>query len=468
MKYRILSLSFISCAFALSANAQTMVKEMENASTRFIPGAFMKNGEAAIYFSEDENGYTEEGGGTHYEARIFDFELNPLKSFNFKVLHPYTVTEKRASTGSIVKTKVIKEDRLNILPLMPSVSDMNARKSAFINWFYESNKDLDPTLTLESLTSNCYSKGQDIYISLQIQPGGFYQYPEYLTKLETYLNADDKWGFAYTYSTQVPRYDGEWSTFTWYDVPICNLCTPRCVDVASMSHSQGVYLPFSQTFFNDDEKFEYVRYKAEVSEVYGTTDSASTDSQVSPEEYLFGITSSDRDGDGVEDFRRKRFGVHYTGIKVVSEDGTTIYSFPIPDNCEGSASIEFFKSGNSILAQAEFGWYNENKRYVRTTRFYRIDKPTGTVKIIRDENRISASPNPANHGTPVTITLPDGTGFPRTISVTSLNGERIYNRSVNPEATEVSIPTHGFASGMYVLTLTENGKCIESSKIIIH
>lgn len=44
-----LSLYVSVCAFS-----QTLVKEMENADTRFIPGAYMKNGEAAIYFSSDE------------------------------------------------------------------------------------------------------------------------------------------------------------------------------------------------------------------------------------------------------------------------------------------------------------------------------------------------------------------------------------------------------------------------------
>ena len=129
----------------------------------------------------------------------------------------------------------------------------------------------------------------------------------------------------------------------------------------------GVYLPFSQTFFNEDSKFEYVRYIAEVREDDGAVggDIINT-SNPDAAEYLFGITASDRDGDGEEDFRQKHYGVHYTGLEIVSEDNNTIYSFPIPDNCEGDASIEFFKSDNSILAQAEFSWYNENNEYLKT------------------------------------------------------------------------------------------------------
>lgn len=474
MNLRVVSLSIIAFTFAVCAHAQTMVAEMDNASTRFIPGAFMKNGEAAIYFSDDEYGYKE--GSTNYEAQIFDFELNPLKSFNFQILHPYTVTEERKSTGSIVKTKIITEERMQLSGVvppgsdtngLPSVSDMDARKSAFVDWFYDNNKYLDPTISIEGLASNCYSDGSTIYIALQIQPGGYYPYSEYLTKVETYLDAADMWGFLYTYSTQVPKCDGGWIVSTWYDVPVSNFCTPRCIDVANMNHwNGGVYLPFSQTFFNDDIKFEYVRYKAEVCEGGGMSDSFNPDYRDAAE-YLFGITASDRDGDGEEDFRQKRFGVRYTGLEVVSEDGTVIYSFPIPDNCKGNASIEFFKSDNCILAQAEFSWYNENLDYVHTTRFYRIDKSTGVAKVIRDENRISASPNPANHGAPITITIPAGNNTPRSISVSSLDGERIYSQAVDPETTKVSIPTQGFTSGMYIFTLMENGRSIESCKIMI-
>lgn len=467
----LLSLAYFTTVFC--ANSQTMVKEMENANTRFIPGAFMKNGEAAIYFSENEYGYSD--GGTNYEAQIFDFNLNPLKSFYFEILHPYTVTKERKPTGSIIKTKTITKERSLVSGIPPvsdsdassSASEMDARKTAFINWFYDNNKYLDPTLSIDDLTSNCHSEGSTIYISLKIQPGGYYDYPEYLTKIETYLDASDVWGFRYTYSTQTQKYDGEWITTTWYDAPVSNFRTPRCVDVANMNHWHGgVYLPFSQTFFNDDIKFEYVRYNAEIRETKGIT--ASSDNVYNnAAEYLFGITSTDRDGDGEEDFSQKYFGVSYNGLEVVTDDGTVIYSFPMPENCDKIQSVEFFKSDNCILAQVDFHRYDEENDYVYTTRFYRIDKSAGVVKVIRDENHISASPNPVNHGLPITITIPAGNQSPRSIAVTSLNGKCLYSTSVTPGVTEVNIPTYDFNPGMYIFTLKENDTNIESYKIIV-
>ena len=48
MKYQTISLPLITLTLAITADEQTMVKEMYIAHTRFIDGAFMKNGKAAI------------------------------------------------------------------------------------------------------------------------------------------------------------------------------------------------------------------------------------------------------------------------------------------------------------------------------------------------------------------------------------------------------------------------------------
>ncbi len=447
-----------------AVSAQTMVKEMDGADTRFIPGNYMKNGQAAIYFSSDEYGYTDEGQQM-YNAEIYDFELNPLKSFNFQILHPYTIYERRASSGSKELSKVITDSGLDILGL-PAVTDMQARKEAFIAFYYDQFKDTNPALTMESLTAGCRVEGSTIYISLPFnKESNYYQYGEYLKTVEVYLDSNDRYGYRYTYAATVPVYNGEWTVATWYDVPMSNFCTPRCTDVAGMNHwNGGVYLPFSQTFFNDDEKFEYVRYNAEIVEGYG--DVVHSVDANNPLYVLFGITENDRDGDGEEDFRSTHFGVKRTALEVVTEDGTTLYTFPLPETCEGNPTIEFFKSDNSILAQIGFNWKDENGRYMHTVRFYRIDKSAGVTKVIREENRMSATPNPVSAGTPIRMTIPDGKGN-REVSVNSLNGEQVYSTNVESGITDISIPTQNLLSGIYLFTLTEDGNIIDSCKMIV-
>lgn len=460
-----LSIFMTSLLFAIGAFAQSMVKEMDGANTRFIPGAYMKDGQAAIYFSEDEYGYRD--GHTMYNAEIFDFELNPLKTFCFENLQPHTVTEYRTPSGTKELTHVIDQPRNIFAPgFLPTVSNMEERKEAFIQWFYDENRYLDPNLTIEALRAGCRVNNNTILINLPINSDYYYiQYQEYCKSRDLYLLEDDSWGFRFNYATTVTIYDGEWTASDWYDVPVANFVTPRCNDVASMNHwNGGVYLPFSQTFFNNDDKFEYVRYKAEVGQG-GGGGLSSVQPGDDPKTILFGITDEDQDGDGFIDHKRTVYGIHYSGLEVVNEDGNVIYSFPIPNNCEGDAQIEFFKSDNCILAQVEFSWYDNND-YKRTTRFYRLDKDSGVAKVIRDETHFVAAPNPATSGTPIKIVLPQSSKS-RSIIVTSMSGASMLSKAVESGASEVYVPTHGLNPGMYVFSITENGVVLDNCKIII-
>lgn len=452
-----------------AVSAQTLVKEMNGADTRFIPGQYMKNGEAAIYFSDDEYGYKD--GGTNYSAEIFDFELKPLKKFNFPILRPYCVFEERASTGTQEKSRVIKDSHFTINEAdgIPSTSDMEGRKNAFINYIFETLRYSDPSVTLAILQNGSRVEDNAVFINVPFQKGsGLYEFKEYLRGIEAYLEPSGLWGFSYRYTIQTQKYNGEWNTRSWEEVPISNFCTPRCNDVAKLNDwNGGVYLPFSQTFFNDDEAFEYVRFKAEIAEGGESKFNRVSDEPQSPEEYLFGITAADRDGDGETDYKRTVFGVHYTGLEVVDENNKVLYTFPMPDNAEGKPSVEFFKSDNSILAQVNYNWHNEQGSYMQTVRFYRIDKATGGVaKVVKEENHITARPNPALKGTPVVVDVP-ASASERTVQVNALNGSTLMSLKIEADETKVSVPTDNLSSGIYLITLTEKGRTTETCKIIV-
>lgn len=469
MRKIFLSITFAAVASTLNVSAQTLVKEMNGADTRFIPGQYMKTGEAAIYFSDDEYGYKDDG--TMYTAEIFDFELQPLKSFNFPILRPYCVFEERASTGTQEKSRVIKDAHFTIGEFdgIPPTSDMEARKNAFVDYIYETLRYSDPSVTLATLRTGSRVEGNSIFISVPFQKGnGLYPFEEYLKTIEAYLEPSGMWGFSYSYSIQTKKYNGEWNVWAWEETPISNFCTPRCNDVAKLNDwNGGVYLPFSQTFFNDDEAFEYVRFKAEVAEGGESSFSSVSDDSQSPEAYLFGITNTDRDGDGEIDYKRTLYGVHYTGLEVVNENNQVLYTFPMPDNAEGKPTVEFFKSDNSILAQVNYNWHNEQGQNVQTVRFYRIDKSTGSVaKVVKEENHITARPNPASKGTPVVVDIPASTSE-RTIRVSALNGSTVMSLNVEADATQISVPTENLTSGIYLITVTDKGHTSETCKIIV-
>jgi hypothetical protein len=449
------------------AFSQEVIKEIDGETTRFIPGAFMKNGVAAIYFSDDEYGYD---GADENKAEIFDFELNPLKTFTFKTLQPYTVIESRAATGTETKTKDAGRI-VGTLSEFADTTDMETRKNQFANYLY--NREVAmyyPTpRSLEDILASATIDGTTVYVTMTTADDYHYsQYSDYITSAKAFLASDNTYGYLYRYTITVTKYDGEWTTTTNLGDVKNVFYTPRCVDVSNMNHwNGGVYLPFSQTFFNDDEKFEYVCYKSEVSigsdEVYvvsGWGGFSISD--------VFGITGSDRDGDGEEDYRYTVYGVHRKGFEVISEDGSVLYSFDFPDSYSNSPEIQFFKSDNYILAQLSFEGRNDNGDYTNITRFYRIDKSSAAAPtLIREENRVSAVPNPASKGTPVVVSLSSDSSKARKVSVTSLSGGQVFSQSVAPGVSQVSIPTTNLSSGMYLFTVTEAGRKLETCKIII-
>ncbi len=463
--HKILTLAIILLADAVVISAQTLVKEMDVADTRFIPGQYMKNGEAAIYFSSNEYGYNDENG-SQYEAAIYDFELKLLKTFKFSILEPYTIHEEKATSGTREKTRVLRDEQQTITSL-PDVSDMEARKEAFIDYIFERESIHNPNMTRESLTNSCRVDGTTVYVAIPINPRLTYRYEQYLTFIEAYVESTNIYGYEWTYSMQVPVCNGEWTTNTWYDAPISNFCTPRCIDVAKLNDwSGGVYLPFSQTFFNDDEKFEYVRLKALIAEG-SSIDSDVSNSQSTAEELLFGVTANDRDGDGEIDYRSTYYSVHVTGLEVVNEDNEVIYTFPMPDNCEGKASVVFYKSDNSILAQVDYEWHNDIDEYTRTTRFYRIDKTnSGVAQLVKEENHLIARPNPVSNGSPVVVELAPAL-HERIIRVNSLDGSMVKSLKINANATSTTVPTDNLKSGMYLINVIDNSHVTEACKIIV-
>lgn len=426
----------------------------------------MKNGVAAIYFSDNEYGYD---GADENKAEIFDFDLNPLKSFSFKTLQEYTVTKSRAASGKETRTKDYAQV-IGTLPYFSDTSDMESRISQFANFLFNNAYYMNSSLgSLDNLIANATLDGTTIYITMPIGDNSDYPYQENLTSAKAFLSADDTYGYLFQYTLTVTKYEGEWTSTTEMGDVKSVFFTPHCVDVSNMNHwNGGVYLPFSQTFFNDDEKFEYVCYKSEIS--VGTDDLYPVNGWVGGF-YLsdiFGITSTDRDGDGVTDYESTLYGIHRKGFEVVSEDGSVLYSFDFPDSNIESESIEFFKSDNYILAQLSFKGRDDYGNYNNTTRFYRIDKSSSAApKLIREENHVSAAPNPASKGTPVVMTLPSDSSNARNVSVTSLNGGQVFSKNVDPGVSQVSIPTEKLSSGVYLFTVTEEGRKIETCKIII-
>ncbi len=196
----------------------------------------------------------------------------------------------------------------------------------------------------------------------------------------------------------------------------------------------------TQTLFNTDEKYEYIRRK------YTTY----SDRFIGEDDY---------DGDGITDTRSFRSGYEYVGIEVVSEDGNVIASFDAGDTDGGDLII----------------W--EGKRYLRfydysgeenAYKFYEIN-PNGSG-ITRASSAAFMHILPAMPKKNTSVTVEFGEESVKKggqLMITDMNGRTVYRNAVAPGETSVRVPLRRMESGVYNVTLTNDGKKMETSKLIV-
>lgn len=196
----------------------------------------------------------------------------------------------------------------------------------------------------------------------------------------------------------------------------------------------------TQTLFNTDEKYEYIRCKC-------TTYS----------DRLIG--EEDRDGDGIADTRSFRSGYEYVGIEVVSEDGNVIASFDAGDT-EGGDLIIW--GGKRYLRFYDYS--GEENAY----KFYEIN-PNGSG-ITRASSAAFMHILPAMPKKNTSVTVEFGEESVKKggqLMITDMNGRTVYRNAVAPGETSVRVPLRRMESGVYNVTLTNDGKKMETSKLIV-
>lgn len=152
------------------------------------------------------------------------------------------------------------------------------------------------------------------------------------------------------YVTYRESFTGEWETVSSNSWKGSEMQHFYFEDYDDNTHpDQGFYL--SQTLFNADEKFEYVE------PIYET------------EEFI--SDGYDRDGDGEIDTRTIQHGVHSTGFRIVSEDGTVLQTINSTGTMHwGGSGSGIFKINGKIYMVLEDG---------DETVFFKIDRQTTSI-----------------------------------------------------------------------------------------
>lgn len=214
----------------------------------------------------------------------------------------------------------------------------------------------------------------------------------------------------------------------------------------------------TQTLFNNDEKWEFVRPIYEEA-IY--------------EDYYYD-SEQDRDGDGEIDYKLTRYRNKIVGYQIVSEDGNVLATLDVEENDYCNLAILMWDEDvylatiieKKVESDDEEDYYDRYETYMV---LYTIDKNTTNIsKINATAPAMRVSPALANRNSTINVTL-DGEAATRGGEhiITDSNGRTIGRSRVEAGQTNVPVTTNRMGSGVYNITLTEKGQKVDNARIIV-
>ncbi len=191
------------------------------------------------------------------------------------------------------------------------------------------------------------------------------------------------------------------------------------LDEPSVSDAGSYYFFLTQTLFNNDDKFEFVRFVAE--------------------------------------------GYKYTAFEVVNEDNEVLATINSP--------ADSYRSYPRILkwnGKYYFGIYSYTNDYTYFWDIYLIEKETNSVRKVNAAPLMSVMPALAERNSTVNVTLDAETvKNGGELIITDSNGRTVGRSHVEAGQTSVPVTTDRMGSGIYNITLTEKGQKVENARIIV-
>jgi len=332
--------------------------------------------------------------------------------------------------------------------------------------------NMDGNVTVDDYKSYCKYYGDNVNMT---EDGLYYSDYGYNYGYEFY--GYEVFGYRYpyvfvtfeggkAYRIKVMKYtpeftDSQWTNDSWTYYESANGLI-RSFVLHDLDEDKGYnksdQLIVTQSLFNDDSKYEYIRTlrKAGVAESGELNTSTSTSSEESPTQ--------------TETLDKTVYGV--CGYEVVSEDGSVVFTIEIDDEdvtyyTEGSDSenIMVVKMNGElyfIVTTKSYSSSKSNKMLV-----YKLDKTTNSVKKVKTSNDIRILPRIVNNPQPVSITFKEAVNTDVNVVVTALDGKIVTKRNVRAGETSVDISTAGLATGLYNFTVLSKGRVVENGKVIV-
>jgi len=432
-----LALCGLMLAGATNAQVATLPNGYYDANIGILPKSFSTDGKVKLLAAE------ELGEGGNIKIRTYNNSFNIEHSFEVvpQRLLDKKVTERRAIVATPGELVTINTENLtyNEIPWSQVSQEEKIRflrnEGQRLIWYYGYDN-------IDFRRDSIYTDANgDVYMYLI---NSVYDYDfgkEEERTVGAFVLNDETLKFQpITYSRT-----GEWEVveteeyeYTNYMIAIWNVIN------MDSDWSSKLELPLlaTQTLFNADAKYEYIRYKR-----VAYSNRAEGDER-------------DTDGDGITDVRSFRSGHNNVGIEVVSEDGNVIASFDAGNVY--SATLIFWE-GKRYL-----GLYVYDEDYNCNYHIYEINPNGNSITRASSEAFMHILPAMPRKNTSVTVEFgEESVKNGGQLMITDTNGCTVYRNTVAPGETSVRVPLRRMASGIYNVTLVNGGKKVESSKLIV-
>lgn len=269
------------------------------------------------------------------------------------------------------------------------------------------------------------------------------KYPQRCYAFDFRTNTSTKTELYYNVS-----YTGEWSeekyrSFTWDNTATCNYIN---YDSENPSNS-GAAVVTTQLLFNNDNKYEYIRFK-------GVAKS--------------NISSEDRDNDGVIDYEYEDVKYHINGFEIVSEDGSVLQSvdFGYTPQYLHVPTYLFKLNGNYYLS-----FYLETENNQGESVYYNLvysisNKGATSVQQVGAPRRVSACPTVADRNTTIQVQI-QATQNDRLMTVTDASGKIVWKQTLPAGQTNTQIDTYNLSRGLNIIRVEGKNEGDNSCKIIV-
>lgn len=286
-----------------------------------------------------------------------------------------------------------------------------------------------------------FTKEKDGYQMWSENKNDYYMYDvfgEKYPKLYFYWNPENTTTYIrhFEYKT---TYTGDW--YNYDEDEWTRTIEPIYFELNDYDNNRCVERGFciSQTLFNNDEKYEALVPK------YSQIEELSDE--------------RDEDGDGVIDHRTISVGRYPTGLSVVSEDGTELYSIETDfDIASYSDYYELLKINGKLYIGAEDASYDN---YI----FFEINRETSSIKQVAKLKGMRVSPTIAEQTDNITVELGEGSNA-KEIVVVNGNGQVVKQIPVKNGERQITINAGSLNRGLNILN-ARGSKGNNNCKIIV-